>query len=278
MGLGAFELGPNALIVSLHPERKGLFLNLMSVLHGLGAMLAPLFASLLFSLNFTWRSAYRWDLALIVLFILIAIFLRFPKTDETPQLDFRQIPRVAFKHQLPWYYLAIMFYVAAEIGIASWLVTFLQDVRGDSVSASNQALFLFFAMLMAGRLLGSLFVQRVGYLRSILFASIGALACLTIGLLSPSSIFLSITGLFFSFIFPTITAGVSDAYTENVNTILGVLFTFAGLGGLIGPWLIGLTSDWLGLQFGFAVNFLLAALLMLSIIVLLRGRDHGTKT
>ncbi|MEW6406595.1 MAG: MFS transporter, partial [Chloroflexota bacterium] len=97
LGLGAFELGPNALIVSLHPERKGLFLNLMSVLHGLGSMLAPLFASWLLRSNFTWRAAYRWDLLLIVLFILLSVFLRFPKTEETPQLDFRQIPRVAFK-------------------------------------------------------------------------------------------------------------------------------------------------------------------------------------
>ena len=34
LGLGALELGPNALIVSVHRERKGLFLNLMSVFHG----------------------------------------------------------------------------------------------------------------------------------------------------------------------------------------------------------------------------------------------------
>ncbi|MEW6404785.1 MAG: MFS transporter, partial [Chloroflexota bacterium] len=157
-------------------------------------------------------------------------------------------------------------------------VTFLQDVRGASVSSSNQALFLFFAMLMAGRLLGGFFVQRVGYVRSILFASFGVIACLAIGLFSPLSIFLSISGLFCSFIFPTITAGVSDTHHENINTILGVLFTFAGLGGLIGPWLIGLASDLMGLELGFAGNLLLAVLLTFSILVLMKGRDHGTQT
>jgi fucose permease len=44
LGLGALELGPNAIIVSLHHERKGLYLNLMAVLHGLGSMIAPLAA------------------------------------------------------------------------------------------------------------------------------------------------------------------------------------------------------------------------------------------
>ena len=278
LGLGAFELGPNSLIVSLHHERKGLFLNLMAVMHGLGSMVAPLFAGWLFGLNHTWRAIYRWDIALILFFILFTVLLRFPKTDDTSQLDFRQIPRVAFKGQLPWFYLAIMFYVSAEIGIASWLVTFLQDARGASVLASNQALSLFFGMLMAGRLLGGFFVQRVGYLRSILFASIGAIACIGIGLFTPLAWLLSITGLFLSFIFPTITAAVSDAYTENINTTLGVLFTFAGIGGLLGPWLIGWASDVLGLETGFAVNLILAGLLTSSVIVLIKGRNDGTKT
>ncbi len=281
MGLGAFELGPNALIVSLHHERKGLFLNLMSVLHGLGSMLAPLFAGWLFSLSFSWRTVYRWDLILVVFFILFLFPLRFPKTEETSQLDFRSIPRVAFKHQLPWFYMAIMLYVSAEIGVGSWLVTFLQDVRGETVVSSNQALSLFFGMLTLGRLPAGFFVHRVGYLRSIFLAAIGALVCIAVGLFGPPQLawFLPITGLFFSFIFPTITATVSDAYTDNINTILGVLFTFAGLGGVLGPWLIGRISDAFGLEFGFAVNLLLTALLLISIIVLLKGRDkdHGTK-
>ena len=62
LGLGAFELGPNAIIINLHHERKGLYLNLMAVLHGLGSMLAPLFAGWLITLNTSWRVIYRWDL------------------------------------------------------------------------------------------------------------------------------------------------------------------------------------------------------------------------
>ena len=78
MGLGAFELGPNAVIVSLYREQKGLYLNLMSVMHGLGSMLAPLFASLLFSIGINWRAVYRWDLLPILILILAAALLRFP--------------------------------------------------------------------------------------------------------------------------------------------------------------------------------------------------------
>jgi fucose permease len=280
MGLGALELGPNAIIVSLHHERKGLYLNLMAVLHGLGSLVAPLFAGWLLSLTISWRVIYRWDLLLIAMFVIIFIFLRFPKAEEKAQIDFRHIPQIAFKKDLPWFYAAICFYVAAEIGMGSWLVTFLQETRSISVTASNQSLSLFFAMIMVGRLVGAFFVQRVGYLRSILFMSIGGSLCIAVGLLGPKETFflLPMTGFFLSIIFPTITAAVSDTHTENGNTILGVLYTFAGLGGVIGPWFIGWGSDLFGLQIGFSLNIVFMMILIISVAILTKRISNGQTT
>jgi fucose permease len=196
------------------------------------------------------------------------------------QLDFRHIPQIAFKGQLPWFYVAIAFYVAAEIGMASWLVTFLQEIRNISVTTSNQSLSLFFAMLMIGRFVGGFFVHRIGYLRSILFMSIGGALCIIIGLFGPKETFflLPITGFFFSIIFPTFTAAVSDTYTENANTILGILFTFAGLGGVIGPWFIAWGSDLFGLQMGFSINIVFMMILIISVAILIKRISNGQKT
>jgi MFS transporter, FHS family, glucose/mannose:H+ symporter len=280
MGLGSLELGPNATIVSLYHERKGLYLNLMSVMHGLGSFLAPLFAGWLLSRDVSWRVVYRWDLLLAVLFVVVFLFLRFPKAEEKSQLDFRHIPQIAFKYGLPWFYVAICFYVAAEIGMGQWLVTYLQDIRGASMSSSTQSLSVYFAMIMIGRFIGGFLVQRVGYLRSILFVSIGGVLSLIGGLFGPKEIsfLLPFTGFFFSIIFPTLTAAASDTQTENGNTILGVLFTFAGLGGMIGPWLVGLGSDLLGLQAGFSFNILFVFILLVSVAILLKRSSNGQTT
>jgi len=280
LGLGALELGPNAIIVSLHHERKGLYLNLMAVLHGLGSLVAPLFAGWLLSLTVSWRVIYRWDILLIALFVFIFIFLRFPKAEEKAQLDFRHVPQIAFKGQLPWYYVIITFYVATEIGLVSWLVAFLQEIRSASVIASNQSLSIFFAMMMIGRLIGGFFVHRIGYLRSILFMTIGGILCFTAGLFGPKefSFLLPITGFFLSIVFPTITAAVSDTRTENANTILGVLFTFAGLGGLIGPWLIAWGSDLFGLQTGFSIIIVFMVILLISTSTLIKRISNGQTT
>lgn len=276
LGLGAIELGANAAIVQIHPQKKGLYLNLMAVLHGLGSLIAPLFAGWLLGLNVSWRTIYRWDIPLIALFVLLFLFLQFPKSEgKNNSIDFRNIPKFAFKGILPWFYAAIAFYVAAEIGVGSWLVTFLQETRGASVLSSNQSLSLFFTLLMLGRLGGGFIVHRLGYLRSILFAAIGSLICLSVGTFTNLSVFLPITGFFFSIIFPTFTATVSENLKENTNTILGVLFTFAGIGGLLGPWLIAWASDLLGLQVGFAFGAIFTALLVVSVLILLKGENDG---
>jgi fucose permease len=275
LGLGAIELGANAAIVQIHPQKKGLYLNLMAVMHGLGSLIAPLFAGWLLAQNISWRIIYRWDILLIVLFILLFSSIHFPETQgQTNSLDIRKIPSLAFKGNLPWFYAAIAFYVAAEIGVASWLVTFLQEIRRESVAASNQSLSLFFTLLMLGRLGGGFIVHRLGYLRSILFASIGSLICISLGTFTDQSFFLPATGFFFSIIFPTFTATVSEQQKENTNTILGVLFTFAGIGGLIGPWAIAWASDLLGLNFGFGVGILFTALLVISTLVLWKGTQN----
>jgi fucose permease len=280
LGLGALELGPNAIIVALHHERKGLYLNLMAVLHGFGSLVAPLFAGWLLSVSVSWRLIYRWDIILIALFVFLFAFLRFPKAEEKAQLDFRHIPQIAFKGQLPWFYVAITFYVAVEIGLASWLVTFLQQNRGVPVTLSNQSLSLFFAMMMLGRLVGGFFVHRIGYLRSIFFMSIGALLCTIAGLFGPKELafLLPMTGFFLSITFPTITAAVSDTHTENGNTVLGVLFTFAGLGGLLGPWLIAWGSDLFGLQMGLSILILFIMILLISVAILIKRISNGQST
>jgi fucose permease len=278
LGLGAIELGANAAIVEAHPEKRGLYLNLMAVMHGLGSLLAPLFAGLLLSMNVSWRAIYRWDIALILLFIYLFSFVRFPKSQEKNSIDFKHITQIAFKGNLPWFYCAIAFYVAAEIGMSSWLVTFLQEIRGASVASSTQSLSLFFAMLMIGRLGGGFIVQRLGYVRAILFASIGSLLCITAGIFTDLSIFLPATGLFFSIIFPTFTAAVSVDHPENTSSILGLLFTFAGLGGILGPWLIGWMSDWLGLQMGFSAGIIFVALMLISTYILEKGIRNGKNT
>jgi fucose permease len=275
-GLGSIELGCNALIVSLHSADKGRYLNLMAVMHGMGSMLAPLYAGWLLAAGGSWRAVYRWDFIVIGLMIASFALVRFPKVDseKSEKIDFKHLGKTAFTPEMLWYYASITLYVAIELGIASWIVEFLQKVREQSVSQSTQALSIFFGLMMVGRFVGSFFVERLGYLKSILITALGASACVALGIFGPPqfSILLPVSGFFLSIIFPTITAAVSDAHKENINTVLGLLFTFAGLGGVVGPWLIGIASDLGGLRFGFGLNLVFGLATATSAVVLLQLR------
>lgn len=127
-------------------------------------------------------------------------------------------------------------------------------------------------MIMIGRIVGSLLVDRIGYLRAIILAMIGAFVAILIAIVAPPALAfcLPLSGLFLSIIFPTMTAAVSRLHPHNTGTILGLLFTAAGLGGSLGPWSIGLASNAWGIGWGFALTLLFCVGVIGTLALLIR--------
>jgi len=257
LGIGSLELGGNSIIVDLHHQGKGRYLNLLAFFHGVGSMVAPLYAGLLLTAGLSWRSIYQSAILVVLLLLVYFLLVKYPKSDtsESNKLDLKHLGKSAFTGEMILFYAVLAIYVAAEIGIGTWLVEFLQKSKFQSVAMSSFYLSLFFGGITVGRLIGSFLVERIGYLKSMLYASLASIVCVATGIFAPASLafFLPLTGLFFSIIFPTATAAASDLHKENVGTVLGLLFTFAGVGGMLGPWLVGIFSDWLGIQLGFGL-------------------------
>jgi FHS family glucose/mannose:H+ symporter-like MFS transporter len=273
LGMGALEVGGNLIIVDLHPRNRGRYLNLLAFFHGIGSMLVPLYAGQLLDAGVSWRSIYQSGVLIVMLLFVYFLRVKYPQaaTSAKNKLDLKKLGRSAVAGDMVLYYVAIAIYVAAEIGLASWLVEFLQQAKSQSVTLSTLFLSLFFGAITVGRFMGSFFVERVGYHKSVLIASAASVLCVTIGTFAPSALafLIPLTGLFFSIIFPTITAAVSDLHQENVGTILGLLFTFGGIGGMLGPWTIGVFSDRLGIQLGFGTIavFCLAMTILFGLLV-----------
>jgi fucose permease len=275
VGLGCTDMAGNLIIIAYYPQNKGRYLNFMAFFHGLSSTISPYYAGLLLAAGISWRQVYQYPLAAVALLLVMGLFTRFPQPQAQNKsgMEFRSIGRILMQPGIGWYFAVMILYVAAEIGIAAWLVTYLQRIHNLGVSEGSIFLSLYFAGLMIGRLLGSLFVERIGYLRSILIMSACATLCIAAGLFGPGNAYwmLPLTGLFFSVIFPTLTAAASNQVTENVGTLMGLLFAFCGVGGALGPWLIGVVSTAAGIQAGFAVNLLTCAGTALGAWMLLRS-------
>jgi FHS family glucose/mannose:H+ symporter-like MFS transporter len=297
-GLGAIELGGNGLMVELHSAERGKYLNLLATFHGLGSLIVPLYAARLLLMEVHWQTIY----ASCILLVVPVLALFWPRRAGTPsvQIDhaatlqqsvepegthspaseaswnWTSVLQLAFTRQMAAYYVLLGAYVASELGLAAWMVEFLQRERGVSVGVSSMYLSSFFGLLMIGRLLGAFIVESFGYMRSIAFSLIASAGCLAGGLFGPPEFIflLPMTGLCMSIVFPTVVAAASDLHESNVGTILGILFAFAGLGGALGPWIIGNVSDYADLQIGLGccILFCTIALIALGLVTFAKRR------
>ncbi len=276
LGMGAIEVGGNALIVDVHRQEQGRYLNLLATFHGVGSLLVPLYAAWLLNQGISWRQVFQFTLPLVgALFLL---FLLIPSPPVTRQsgagggFDWEALRTRGFSGPMIGFYIAISLYVSTELGIGAWLVEFLIQAKGFELTMASFFLSGFFGMLMIGRIVGSFVVERIGYLRSILLAAIGGLACLLLGVFGPPALafFVPLTGLFLSIIFPTITAAVSALHTQNTGTMLGLLFAAGGVGGALGPWAIGVAGDLTGIRLGFGLTTLFCLGLIVTLIILMQ--------
>jgi FHS family glucose/mannose:H+ symporter-like MFS transporter len=273
IGLGAIEVGGNGLMVELHSAARGRYLNLLATFHGIGSLLVPLYVARLIAAGFSWQQVYSSTAFLAALLtVVFAIGGRRVPSDVAvdSKWEWATLVRDGFNYRMGCYYLLIGSYVAVELGVAAWLVEYLQQVQGMSVTGSSLYLSAFFVMMMLGRFMGSFFVERIGYVRLVGVAISGGAICLSAGIFGPSTLCfaLPLSGFFFSIVFPSVTAAVSGLHKANVGSILGILFTFAGLGGALGPWVIGLVSDWQGLKIGMAstLGFCLLSFIALGLL------------
>lgn len=271
VGLGILDLVGMFLIIDYLPAKKAQFLNLSAFFHGLASMLAPLFAGVILARGFSWRQVYQFATIFVLIFFLYLIVLKKELTDESQN---SQLPSLSgmlsgFKERKVGSFYALIFcYEAIEIGYAVWLSEFLQKARGLSSESGIMLLSAFFFCLMAGRLIGSFIVERLGYLRLLLIAAAGAFICLSMGTFGSGNFYLllPVTGFFLSIIFPTTTAVASSRIGASGYIQMSIFFTFAGLGGMVGSWAIGVFSDLSNIVIGFgslAVFSLAIAILIL---------------
>ena len=292
VGLGAIELGANGLIVELHSESRGLYLNLLSTFHGFGSLLVPLYAGWLVNAGFPWQQIYASSVLLAVPLLVVfwprkgsfsAVVIRQEEPTDISQEQeqeqgfsyWRALYRDGFTWRMICFYVLIAAYVAIELSVGAWMMEYLQHERNMSVRTSSCYLSSFFVLLMLGRLLGAFVVERVDTLLAVFIAIFSSSICVLLGIFGNESliVLLPISGFFMSIVFPTVTAAVTKLHVAKTGTILGILFAFGGMGGALGPWTVGFVSDLAGLKIGLASSL---AFSVIALGALLSLKQQGS--
>jgi fucose permease len=260
-----------------HGEMKAVALSEANVIASLLATSAPLLVGWFVRSLGEWR----WALGLMA-FLPILMFLTFGR-DTSPAASSHTEKLVPSEGSLPplfWVYWAgIVLGVSAEFCMVFWSADYLEQVLGLTKANAAQAVSLFLAGMIVGRVLGSRLVQRFSTRAvvsvSIVVAGIGFLLFWGTENIPAALGGLFLTGLGIASLYPLILSLAINA--SNGNTVqAGARATLAsGTAILALPLLLGRLADAVGIRSAYAVVLLL--LVAVFLITLMAGKNPPTE-
>lgn len=278
LGIGSLDIGGNGLILDLHnnTNRKGKYLSLLGFSVSLGSALGSFYAGQLLLRKISWRTIYFFSIVIILIFFVYIVFLKYEKkiVKKRKTFSIKKLMKIIKSRNMIVFSLLICFCVSIEVGIAAWLIDYLHRTKQLPNILTTSVLSFFFIGIMVGRFLFSFFVEKIGYIRIMIYLSIALIIAIFLLCFGPNiiSIFFPIIGILLAPIFPTTIALFTELTTENIETKMGILFSFVGIGGMLGPWSIGFFSEYYKIGYSFTILLLIYSLVILSLIIYIKYR------
>lgn len=272
MGINLYNVSVNTIIPIIFIGSKTIAMNLLHFMFGAGSSVSQNLVGTFLDKSYTWKQMY--GVLFMVYFIVIIIF-SFAKIPDTPvEQSVTSKKNGVFKEPLIYAFgLALGFYAFAEMGISLWLTNYLKETYGFRESIGARYLGIFFLLFAIGRLLGGFIVQKKGVFKSVLFSLSVSLILLLGGILLGQNyiIIISISGLFFSIVFPSIMSFVSNVFTERPAYATGIILAFVSIGINGMNFLMGVLTDIIGAKLSI---FLIPASLLISIMFVIYIKNH----
>lgn len=276
MAASALDVGANTLLVWIHGESVGPFMNALHFFFGLGAFLAPMIAAQVMRFYGNSMGMY-WVLGTLIMPVSLLI-LRLPSPPVPARKEEEeggQLPVV------PVVLIAIFFFlcVGAEVGLGNWIYTYAlkMELADETVAAYLNA--AFWGAFTVGRLLGipvaAVLRPRTMLLGNLVFCLLGVLMLL----LWPHSTAVVwsgviLAGLAIAPLFAT-TMSLAERLMPISGRVTGWFFVGVSAGSLVMPWLIGQLFTGIGPQvvMWVALSDILLAILVYAVLITVFARS-----
>jgi fucose permease len=277
MGLGAgiLDMVLSPIVAVLQPDRRAKALNWLHSFYGIGTVITVLVGAFAFRLGIGWRTT---SLTLITVPLLVA--LGFVNVDLPPLISYKAGERTALRDlcrnsSFVAVNAAIFLGGALELGLAQWLPAYAEMSLGFSKWTGSVSLLAFSAAMALGRILAGLIGRRVDSIRLMLDCCWTSVVLFLLACFAPwpavalaASVAVGLAG---SCLWPTTLGVAADRFPQGGATMFGLLAAFGNLGGILMPWLVGVTSDWSSLRLGLATSTA-CPLLMAFVLLWMRHR------
>lgn len=269
LGGGWLEIAVNGVVPAISRDNyhQARLFNWLHGFYGIGAFTFPVLAAWLIQATHGWRSVYLIlgsFLALGVVFVLAGNYkgLQVTRARKNDAIPLRKLFAEPILYGL---LIAIVTYVMAEVGMATWLPTFLVQQHGFSLAKGSLYLSGFYLTFTVGRLTAHTWVHKIGSERAVLFSSLVAILFMAMTVFGHGSWLTAvvIAGFGFAVIFPTIAAVASSIFADHAGKVLGLLFSASAVGSMTANSLIG----WMATQFGLKAGFSLIGVFLVCVLI-----------
>ena len=263
----------NTVINNLAPGKAGL-INGLHAMFSIGAFLFPILLMLMTASNpDNWMYASLFMLIVGMLSWVLYFFL--PMDGLAIVKKEKKGSNYGFFKE-PLFYLCIatlFFYLCVEQGVIGWLVTYFKDTGLLSPSVSQLMASMQWIMILAGRLLTAWLSSRVDKKKILPVMGIGLVVFFLILISSKSvgMIVFGIMGFGFSMagIYPT-TVSFAGKLIQKYSLAWSFILTFASLGSILMPSIIGAIAGVYGIFVGMASVGVVIAIDLVCIVALIR--------
>jgi fucose permease len=237
------------------------YISLLHVLYAAGCIVAALLSGFFITLVLPevkvslfsavgWRFSYLSTLILLGLPLVLFLSVRLPSEKKNKDDHVKKMLAVLLHPVIVLMMVAMTLYVGAEVSIGVWIVTFCESALGYNKEVAAFYLFIYFVLLMIGRLAGARLMSKTNRYKIVVPAMLFAVFITTVALLLKNPLLYAITGLPFSIMFPAIHARTLELFPEESGLVNSILYLFSTLGSTLLPFLIGMANDISGVEWG----------------------------
>jgi len=240
IGEGALDVGGNTLLVWLHRDKVGPFMNGLHFFFGVGAFLSPvIIAQAILHLG-----SFAWGYGILAVLVVIpALWLPpLPSPVSQAQSEGRAPDRINY---LLVGLIALFFflYVGAESSYGGWIFTYATALKLADVTRAAYLTSAFWGALTVGRLLAIPIAARFRPGQILLADLLGCVISLAIILAFPGSLAATWigtlgVGVSMASAFPTMIS-LAGTWMATTGQITSFFFVGASTGGMFLPWVIG---------------------------------------
>lgn len=271
-----FDSITNAYVSDLHPQRKGLFLNLLHTFFGIGAFAGPIYAGYMLEQGVSWNRIFSIFGMVCIALALLMPLLASKRNAAVVMAETRTVGSgnplqhiAAFKDSpLIILLCLIMFlYMGHQVILVTWAPMYMESVLGASTTLSSVALSSLWLGIISGRAICAGLVTRVSLLKLLMGGSLFGGVILAIGMLlqNPFALIgaMGLAGILTGAIIPLLVTIACDRYPDHTGTATALIFLSGAFATMLFPWLAGLLADTLSFSLAMMISWVVLLLILL---------------